>query len=146
MHHQAAMGVRYRVTDVHKQAQALAHGKAVPVAIGVDGHAVHVVDHQVGRAVGGGAAVEQAHDVGVFQAGQRLALDEKAADHLGVGGALADQFDGHALLELPLAVRQIHFAHAARADLPDQAVASDLCAGQRSVFHSIPEYTPEAGR
>ena len=88
------------------------------VAILRDRLAVHVLHDEVRKSLVGGAAVDQARDVAVFEPGENLALIAKPADREFAGRALANQLDGHAFVEFAVgASGQIDRAHAALADL-----------------------------
>ena len=92
----------------------------------VIGSAVDELHHQVRPAVAGDAAVEQPGDVGMDEAGEDAALGEEPLVQRIVGVARADQLDGDAMFEVgagPLG--EIDRAHAAAADLRDDAVGAD---------------------
>ena len=88
--------------------------------------AVDELHHQVRPAVGRRAAVEQPGDVGMVEAGEDLPLGAEAADDgIGVHPAL-QHLEGDALVErVVVADGEIDRAHAALAQLADQAVGTD---------------------
>src|SRR5688572_19332910 len=100
--------------------------------VGVYRLALDELHREVGQAVGRGAAVEQAADEWMVEAGEDLALVAEAPDdRLGVHAALED-LQRHPLLEGVVAPdREIHRAHAAAAQLSDQAVRADAAALNR---------------
>ena len=53
-------------------------------AVLVDGEAVDVLEDEVGAAIGGDAAIEEARDAGVGEAGEDLALLAEALNRAGV--------------------------------------------------------------
>ena len=71
-----------------------------------------------------GAAVIDADDVGVLQAGRGLGLAPEALDEAGVGGeAAVQQLEGHLAPEL-LVLGQVDVGHAAAAQARDDLVAA----------------------
>ena len=86
MHDQIAMGIRNRRTNLAEQLQDFAQRRLAFRQVTVDGDAVDVFHHQEGPAIRGGSAVQEPRDVGVFQAGQDLALLAQATHHIGVAG------------------------------------------------------------
>ena len=62
MNHQVAMRVLHRGANLHEQLEPFAHEQGAGVAIGIDGLAVDMLHHQIGRAVVEIAAVDQTRD------------------------------------------------------------------------------------
>jgi hypothetical protein len=83
VHDQVLMGVMHGGTDGADQLDALGERQAAAIAINVDGLAVDIFHHQIGRAVGGAAAVQQPCDVRVLQRRQDLPFHPQPALHLG---------------------------------------------------------------
>ena len=65
-----------------KRSRRLVDGELVVVAVLVDGQPLDELHHQVGAAVLGAAAVVEAGDVGVLEAGEDLPLGEEAVERL----------------------------------------------------------------
>ena len=88
--------------------------EAAPLAEAMDGNAIHILHDQIQVAFSGDAAIQQAGNIRMLQAGQNLAfLAESLAEKFVARGKI-DQFDGDLLLELSVgAMRQIDGAHAA---------------------------------
>jgi hypothetical protein len=70
--------VLHRGADVGEEAEPRVESRARAVAPLGDGEAVHVFHHEVRPAVVEDAAVEEARDVRVHEAGEDLALGEEA--------------------------------------------------------------------
>ena len=116
VHDQAAVRVTHCVAHLEEELQPGVHREAPRVAVLVDRHALDVLHHQIGQALGGGAAVEQAGDVRVLEPRQDLALRAELPHALGIEPA-AHHFDGDLLQELVVvALGEIHRAHAALAE------------------------------
>ena len=109
--------------DVTKELQARGGVEPVRVAVVDDRLAFDVLHREVRPAVRRAATVEQARDERMLEAGENLPLVAEAADDaVGVHAAL-EHLDRHALLErIIVADAEIHGAHAAMADLANQAI------------------------
>ncbi|MEM1182811.1 MAG: hypothetical protein AAGM22_30985 [Acidobacteriota bacterium] len=78
---------------------------------------VDVLHHQVGTAVGRGAAFVERGDVRMLELGQNLPFDDEPLDQLGDVKAGPQHLDGDAALELIVfTLGQEHHAHSAGAD------------------------------
>ena len=85
-----------------------------------------------GSAVGRGAAVEQARDVRMLQAGHDLPLEAEVADHVVQVEAPPDDLDRDFFLKtLVGALGAVDGAHAAAADVFDDPVRARASADQR---------------
>ena len=105
--------------------RALTPRYAAPEQVAVQRLAVHVLHDQVGDAAGAFAGIQQAHDVGMHQARQDLALGEEAAAPVGVVARSIDDLDRHLAVEAAVrALGQQHAAHATAANLAQHAVAA----------------------
>src|SRR6185437_6180344 len=126
MDDQAAMGVRHGFADLAEEFAAGGDADFLAFAIRRDGGAFDVLHDEVGAAVGNSAAIEEFGDVGVVEGGENLTLLAEAADD-GVGiHAAFDELDGDALLEgIVIADGEVDGAHAAAADLFENAVGAD---------------------
>ncbi len=115
--------------ELAEQEEALPEEEVVLVAELVEGDAVDELHGEIGLAVGGDAAIEEAGDGRVFEAGKDLAFAEEAeAGGFGVEGA-EEEFDGGFLLEAAfVAGGEEDFAHAAGADAGFEAPGADACA------------------
>ena len=117
MDDQVLVGVLDRRADLAEEVQPRGGVQALRVAVVDDRLALDVLHHEVGQAVRRRAAVEQAGDVRVLEAGEDLPLVPEAPhDRLGVHAAL-EHLDRDALLELVVvADAEVHRAHAAAAE------------------------------
>ena len=96
------------------------------LAVAGDRQAFHQLHHDVRPPIAGDPAVEQAGDVGMFQSGEDLPLQEKAGQHHVRVHAPAQQFDRRPLLELAVGpFRQQHRPHAAGADGTEDSPGTD---------------------
>ena len=94
------VGVLNRGADHAEEPEALPYLQPAPIAEHRDRLALDVLHDEVGKAVLGVAAVQQARDVGVVEAGEDLPFLTKSAENeVGVDAAL-DDLDRHALLVL----------------------------------------------
>src|SRR5579884_2146388 len=111
-----------------EQLQTFSDRKLAGIAIAVDGLAFDQFHDEVGKPAFGGAAIEQARDVGMIEAGQYLPFVLEAVDELGaLPGAY--QLDRNLFAELIVgAERAIDLAHATAADLLDDLIGSDALA------------------
>jgi hypothetical protein len=100
--HPLPVGVGDGVAHLQEEPQAVGHGQAVPVGVGVDRLAVDVLHDQIRQPFVGAAAVHQPGDVGMVKRGEDLPLRAEAReDVVGVHPAL-DELDRHRLGEAAL--------------------------------------------
>ena len=115
VHQQVAVGAGHRVGQLQKQRQP--GRQRQPTHGFIDGPAVYILQHKVGQALFAGAGIQQAGDVRVAQARQRLALLRKALQHRRAVHAAFKQFDRRpAFVTAVGAARFKHLAHATSAD------------------------------
>ncbi len=134
VHHQVLVGVGDRRADVDEELQPFLERQLVLLAVGVERQAVDVLEHEVGAAVGGGAAFEKPGDVGMVEAGEDLPLGEEALvdDRQVLAGA--DDLDRHLALEFLVApLGQVDHPHAAAAQHLEQPVGADPLGVERGV-------------
>ena len=81
--HQVLMGVLHRGADLAEEVDPGVESQAVLGRSTVEGHALDVLHDQVGPAVVGGAAVEEARDAGVVEGGQDLPLGAEPRREVG---------------------------------------------------------------
>jgi hypothetical protein len=117
------VGVLDGLTDFQEQAKNLIARKMFGEL--VDGRAFHEFQRDVGEAVVVGAAIDQTGDVGMLQAGQKLALLLETAEGELAVQAIADDFHGDALVEIVVANGLVDVAHAALPQLTDDAVVAE---------------------
>ena len=104
------------------------------VAVFVDGRARDEIHHEVGAAVGRGAAVQQLGDIRMIQVGQNLAFDIEAAQRELAEHAAADHFDRHHFaIQIVHPHRLVDGAHAAFGDQLHDAVGSQVAADSQDV-------------
>ena len=121
--------------DGDDEPDAVIDAEASGVGPGGDGSAIDELGDEVGDAVIGLAAVEEAGDAGVVERGEEVALaSEPRADvGAGEGQRRADDFDGDGLLEGAVGPpRAIDPPHPALADLAFETVGPDLRALARA--------------
>ena len=117
MHQQVAVGVGHGVGQLQEEMQALSQRQGLYRFI--DRLALHVLQHEVGQALFAGTGVQQARDVRVAQARQRLALLGKALQHGGAVHAAFQELDSGATLVAAVAAARLEdLTHAAGADGP----------------------------
>jgi len=129
--HQVAVRVLHRAADLTEQLEPLVHRQPLLIAVAVDRATFDVLHDHERPPVRGAAAVDQPGDARVTERGQDLTLLlEPQQDLVGVGPR-PQQLDGDGLLELTVgALGQIDRAHAAAAQLPQQAPGADPRAGR----------------
>ena len=74
VHHQIAMRILHRRADLNEQLEALANEQGAAVAIRVDGFAIDVFHHEIGRSVLEIAAVDQSRDRRMIERGEDMPL------------------------------------------------------------------------
>ena len=124
------MGVADGGADVEEEEEALLEIERAAGAVLGDGDAVFDELHdEEGNAVGTGAAVEEAGDVGMFEAGEDLAfLLEATEDGTGVEAA-AEELDGDFFLKGGVvADGAVDGAHAAAAEEAGDAIGAEALA------------------
>ena len=98
-----------------------------------DRYAVDELHHEIGRAFGRDAAVEQARDVGMGQMCEHLSFGQKAIDGVGVARARSEDLDSHLLpIVAVCALGAIDRAHTAASENADQAPGPETAADQRT--------------
>ncbi len=131
MHDQALVRVADRIEHRVEQFQAIVQVRRVVRGVVEQVEAVDVFEREPRLAFGGLAAVEQARDVRVVQAGQDLPFLAQAAQAVG-GRKAAQQLDRHALVEAAVdALGEEHRAHAAGTEFADQPVRTEAVAVRR---------------
>ena len=129
VHDEPAVRVLDGVAHRADERDALLDRAGVRVAVPVERHAVDVLHGEERLAVVGEAAVEQAGDVRVVQAGKDLALALEALDDRPRRGAPSDELEGNPLLELSIRpLGEEDGAHPATAQRPQDAVRPDALA------------------
>ncbi len=128
MDDQALVGVLHRPAEQQEELQALRRVELPQLGILAERHPFHVFHDEVGEAVGGGAAIEQARDVRMVEPGEDLPLGAEAPhDRLGVHPAFQDLERDTFVERVVVAHREINRAHAALAELAHEAVGADAC-------------------
>jgi hypothetical protein len=95
------------------------------LAVAIDRFALHELHREVRQTGIRDAAVDQSRDVRMLEPRQDAALLHEPAKH--ARGAMLDQLDGDALLELPIhALAKEHAPHPAAADLAHHAERTDV--------------------
>ena len=124
---------RHGVGDRDQQLEAGAQRRAARPAPLSEGLALDALESKVRSPVGGDAAVEEARDVGVLEAGENLPFAQEAPeDLLGVHAAF-EELQRHELVELTVrALGLPDFTHAAASEQGAQAVGSDPVSGGRA--------------
>ena len=120
MDDEVAVGVLDGLADFEKEREDLVARTAL--AVGVDGDAVDQLEYEIGTTVFGFAAIDEAGDEGVLEAGKGLTLLlEASASVVGVE-AVADDLEGDLLMEIVLADSGVNVAHASLAKLVLDAI------------------------
>ena len=135
MDDQVLVRVLHRCADFREHLESRRGVQAARLAVLVDRLPLDELHREVGQAVGRGAAVEQAADVGMVEAGEYLALVAEAADdRVGVHAAL-EHFERDAFLEGVVAADgKVDGAHAAASQFPDEAIRTDSHAVDAAVL------------
>ena len=129
MNHALLVGVLDRVADLAHQFQALAGAQLVLVGPGGQPFTLDQLHGKEGLRAGAGierARLEDLGDAGVLKAAQHLDFVLEAQPHLIGGETGVHDLQGHGAGRLFLP-GFVDGAHAALADLVDDAVAGDLC-------------------
>ncbi len=116
VYEQAAMGVGHRVAHLQEQREARGGRRLRAREVGVPGLAVDVLEGEKGNALGIGAGIDEAHDVGVVERGEDVALVLQAAPRLRRQASADDALDRHGLRVVAIAVRPVHDPGTALAD------------------------------
>ena len=128
---QIAVGMRDGAQNVLEQAYSRPDIQSHALAVGVDGFAFHVLEHQVGLRAFGDPRVQQPRDVRMVEPGEGAAFEPKAlfarlADPHGV-----NELDRHgAFVAAVGAMSAPHAAHAAPARLRVDDIRPDVVADQ----------------
>ena len=132
MNDKVLMRVGDRRADLAEERQALGRGQRVRVAVGVDRFAVHVLHDEVGQAVVGRSAVDQARDVRMIELRQDLPFVAKTAeDVVGIEPAPNELDRNFLAIFVVGSRRQINGAQTAPADFADDLVGAELPANER---------------
>src|SRR5580704_16122954 len=115
----------HRFAHTQKQRDPLWKGQMVLVAEAMDGHAIHILHHQVGVAIRSNAAIKKTGYEGMVEAGKNLPfLAKSLPKQIGRQGQI-DKLDGYVLLELAIrAMRQIYRAHTSASEKPVQQIGA----------------------
>ena len=89
------MGVRDACTHLQEQPHALGYRKPALGAIAIDGHAFHVLHHEVEQVICCRARVQQSRDVRVLEPGKQFPLAHEPIAQGKKGNR--QQLDGHLL-------------------------------------------------
>ena len=126
------VGVRDRFAHRQEQPQAFAQAEAQRIAVRAQVAAVDVFEREERLAVRAGAAVEQARDVGMLEAGEDLALGAEALGEMLHARPRPHQLQRRALLETAVhALGEVDRAHAALPDQLQQPPSAEVTADQR---------------
>jgi hypothetical protein len=119
------VGVLHTLAGLDEEPQALGHREALPGAVVADGEALDELHGEEGASVGRGAGVEDVGDVGVVEERQGLALGLEAGDDLLGVHAELDELQCDAAADGEGLIGEEDLAHAAFADLLQQAEGTD---------------------
>ena len=123
MNDQIRVRILNRRAHVLEQVQTRFDRQTFVVAVARDGPAVDELHREERQPVVGDTAVEQSRDVGMLQARQDAALGAETRQNGIRVHSMLDDFEGDALLELPIGtLGQIHHTHAAASHRPNQSV------------------------
>ena len=139
VHHERAVRVLDGAGHLEEELQPLPNREAAVVRVPPDLVPAHELHGEVGLTVGGPAAIEQAGDVRVRQAGENLPFELEAAKGVGILIADVDQLDRRFLLELPVgALAEVDRPHAAPAQLANQLPRPHRRRGFRRLGFALP--------
>ena len=126
---EVAMRVRDAGADLLEERNAFAHREPAVGAVPIDGHAVHVLHHEVEQVVGGRARIQQSRDVGMLEPREQLPL---AQEPISQGQERRRQnLHRHPLgKRAVVALGKIDGAGTAGAEEPHQAIRPDEAPGQ----------------
>ena len=131
VHDQALVGELQRLANGYEHAQARIQARFRFGAPLVERTALDVLHDEVRRAARRGAAVKQARDLRMLQAGEQLPFARETRGCVGVTEA-ADQLDRSLLVEMSVGtLGEIDRAHAAMADLAPEAPGAEKVAGMQ---------------
>src|SRR5215217_2562193 len=135
MNHCVTMCVGDRGAHVTKKFQSFSDRESMFVAILIDWQPFDVLHYEIRQAVLGCAAVEEARDIRMIEAGEYLSLVTEVAKHrIGIHATL-DQLNSDPFFVLFVGtLSQIHAAHPTGADPSQDFVVTDRLADQRISF------------
>ena len=135
MDDEISMGVLDGAEDGEEEAEAVFDAEFEGFGVLGDPGSVDILHDEIGDVFGGGAAVEEAGDVGMLKSGEDLAFATEAfEDELGIEAGL-DEFDGNLGFVLFVgAGGEIDGAHAATTEFADEGVGSDAASFDRWIF------------
>ena len=117
--------VLHASADVEEELDAVLSREALVVAVLGQRLAPDQLHDEVGTAGRGDAGVEDARDVAVVHAGERLSLGVEAGEHLLAVHTQLDQLEGHLAAHRLELLGTPDLAHAASAELLEQLVRPD---------------------
>ena len=130
VHHQAPVGVVDRLAHLDHQAQPLLQREAAGGAPVGDRSAVDVLEDEVGLAALAAAAVEEARDAGMHEAGEDPALAQEPGQDRLRSQLGPHQLERDAAVELAVGpLGEPDLGHAAAAEEREQPVVADPLAG-----------------
>lgn len=133
MDDEAPMRHCHGVGDRDQQLEAGAQRGAARPAPLSQGLALDSLESEVRSPIGGDAAVEEARDIGVLEAGENLPFAQEAPEDLFGVHAAFEELQRHELVELTVrALGLPDFTHAAASEQGAQAVGSDPVSGRRT--------------
>ena len=134
MNHQVLVRVVNRSADGQKQFKPASNGERMDFAVGIDGRSLDQLHHEIGNAVVGGAAIEQARDVGMIETGKDLPFMAKAfKNELRESNSATHQLDRNFPVKFAISAnRAIDLAHATVADFLEDVVGTNTPAGALS--------------
>jgi len=127
VHDQTRVRVLHGVADGQEQPEPVIDAEPAPITVRRDRLALDLLHHQIELTVIGRAAIEQAGDVRMIEAGQDLAFGAEPAGQIVGDTVAAQQFDGDLLRVLAVAaLAEVDVAHAAASNAADQTPCVDL--------------------
>ena len=127
MHDEMLVGELHGLAQRLEQPEPRVDVELAALAVGVERLAVDVLHHQEGEAGLGRAAVVEAGDVRVLEAREDLPFCQEASPRIVTGQPLAQDLDGHLVLELAVrALGEEDVAGTARPEGPQHPVGAEL--------------------
>ncbi len=135
MNDKISMGVLDGAEDGEEEAETVFGAEFEGFGVVCDPGSVDILHDEIGNVFGGGAAVEEASDIGMLEAGEDLAFaTETLENELGIEAGL-DEFDGDLGFVLFVGSGgEIDSAHATTTEFADEGVGSDAAPFDGGIF------------
>jgi hypothetical protein len=130
--HKVLVRVLHGLTDVDEQLEALLDGEVTGVAVRVDRLTLDELHREVRQPVSGQSSVDEMRDAWMLEQRQDAPFLDKASQYCLTRPDVPHELECHALLEFcALSFGEIHDAHAAGAELAEDAEWADALRSRR---------------